>query len=116
MEEQVLSRKTARRIPFCKVQCQGNEGAYVKEVLESGWLTTAGKTQLFEERFAETVQASFFYDLRIMFRTAVVILLIGLGKRRFSEPPEMSKARMILGQVCPLEEEVLVAFQPEGSD
>ncbi len=59
MEEQVLPRKTAQRIPFCKVQCQGNEGAYVREVLESGWLTTAGKTQLFEERFAETVQARF---------------------------------------------------------
>src|SRR5205823_6658186 len=59
MEEQVLPRKTARRIPFCKVQCQGNEGAYVREVLESGWLTTAGKTHKFEERFAETVQAPF---------------------------------------------------------
>src|SRR5713101_4142516 len=45
-------------------------------------------------------EASHLYDLRIMFRTAVVILLTGLGKRRFSEPPEMSKARMILGQVC----------------
>ena len=59
MEEQVLPRKTAQRIPFCRVQCLGNEEAYVREVLESGWLTTAGKTQLFEERFAETVQAQF---------------------------------------------------------
>jgi dTDP-4-amino-4,6-dideoxygalactose transaminase len=59
VEEQVLSRKVARKIPFCKVQCQGNELSYVKEVLESGWLTTAGKTQEFEERFAETVQARY---------------------------------------------------------
>src|SRR5437899_10620267 len=59
MEEQVLSRKTVQRIPFCRVQCLGNEEAYVREVLESDWLTTAGKTQLFEERFAETVQAQF---------------------------------------------------------
>ena len=78
------------------------------------------REQLLPERLAlEKIylrEASLFYDLSIMFRTAFVILLIGLGKRRFSEPPEMSKARMILGQVCPLEEEVLVAFQPEGSD
>src|SRR5712692_11771335 len=59
MKEQLLPAKTARRIPFCKVQCLGNEETYLREVLESGWLTTAGKTQLFEERFAETVQARF---------------------------------------------------------
>jgi len=34
-------------IPFSKVVCDGNELKYVREVLESGWLTTAGKTQEF---------------------------------------------------------------------
>jgi dTDP-4-amino-4,6-dideoxygalactose transaminase len=48
-----------RKIPFSKVLCDGNELAYVREVLASGWLTTAGKTQAFEERFAEFVGARF---------------------------------------------------------
>ena len=47
------------KIPFAKVVCDGNELDYVREVLESGWLTTAGKTLEFEERFAETVGARF---------------------------------------------------------
>lgn len=47
------------RIPFSKVSCKGNELKYVKEVLESGWLTTAGKTQAFEKKFAEIVGAHF---------------------------------------------------------
>lgn len=59
MEERVLPQQKARPIPFCKVQCLGNEETYLKEVLESGWLTTAGKTQQFEQRFSETVQAPF---------------------------------------------------------
>ena len=46
-----------RRIPFSRVVCDGNELAYVKEVLESGWLTTASKAQAFEEKFAEAVGA-----------------------------------------------------------
>ena len=45
------------KIPFCRVVCEGNELAYVREVLASGWLTTAGKALEFERRFAETVQA-----------------------------------------------------------
>ena len=32
--------------------------------------------------------ATFLYDLKIILRTLVVIILVGLGKRRFSEPPE----------------------------
>lgn len=44
-----------RRIPYARVLCDGNELAYVKEVLESGWLTTASKTKAFEEKFAEAV-------------------------------------------------------------
>ncbi|MEI8123075.1 MAG: DegT/DnrJ/EryC1/StrS family aminotransferase [bacterium] len=42
-------------IPFSKVDCSGNELKYVKEVIESGWLTTAGKCMEFEKLFAETV-------------------------------------------------------------
>lgn len=48
-----------RKIPFCRVVCDGNELSYVREVLESGWLTTAGKTRLFEERFANIVGAGY---------------------------------------------------------
>ena len=42
-----------RNIPFSRVSCDGNELTYVKEVLESGWLTTASKAQEFERRFAQ---------------------------------------------------------------
>jgi len=38
-------------------------------------------------------EASFLYDLRILLRTAAVILLIAAGKRHFPDPPEMAKAR-----------------------
>lgn len=43
------------KIPFARVDCSGNEGIYVQEVLKSGWLTTAGKAHLLEKRFAEFV-------------------------------------------------------------
>lgn len=46
-----------RKIPFARVVCDGNELKYVREVIESGWLTTAGKTFEFERRFAEAVGA-----------------------------------------------------------
>ncbi len=46
-------------IPFAKVSCNGNELKYISEVLESGWLTTAGKAREFEERFAERVNAKY---------------------------------------------------------
>jgi dTDP-4-amino-4,6-dideoxygalactose transaminase len=45
------------RIPFARVVCDGRELEFVKEVLESGWLTTAGKALEFERRFAEYVGA-----------------------------------------------------------
>jgi len=47
------------KIPFSQVACDGNELRYVKEVLESGWLTSAGKAKEFERRFAETVGAKY---------------------------------------------------------
>jgi len=49
----------ARTIPFSKVICDGNELKYVREVIESGWLTTAGKCVEFEKRFAEAVQGRY---------------------------------------------------------
>ncbi|OGV68948.1 MAG: aminotransferase [Lentisphaerae bacterium RIFOXYA12_FULL_48_11] len=42
-------------IPFSKVDCSGNELKYIKEVLESGWLTTAGKCAEFERQFGRKV-------------------------------------------------------------
>jgi dTDP-4-amino-4,6-dideoxygalactose transaminase len=45
------------KIPFSRVVCDGNELAYVKEVLESGWLTTSSKSLAFEKAFAEMVGA-----------------------------------------------------------
>ena len=49
----------ARRIPFSRVSCDGNEMLYLREVLESGWLTTASKTHRLEREFAEAVGARF---------------------------------------------------------
>ncbi len=46
-------------IPFAKVVCDGNELAYIREVLESGWLTTAEKAQRLEREFAAMVGARF---------------------------------------------------------
>jgi len=46
-------------IPFARVSVAGNEQKYIKEVLESGWLTTAGKAAAFEEKFAAVVQARY---------------------------------------------------------
>ena len=48
-----------RKVPYCKVTCDGHESTYLAEVLKSGWLTTAGKATEFEKRFAETVGAKF---------------------------------------------------------
>jgi len=38
---------------------------------------------------------TFFYDLRIIFRTLFVIIGIMFGRRRFKEPPEMSEAKLL---------------------
>jgi dTDP-4-amino-4,6-dideoxygalactose transaminase len=48
-----------RSIPFSRVLCDGNELAYIREVLKSGWLTTASKAQEFERKFAQEVGARF---------------------------------------------------------
>lgn len=46
-------------IPFAKVFIGENENKYIKEVLESGWLTTASKALDFERKFAEYIGAKF---------------------------------------------------------
>lgn len=46
-------------IPYSRVICDGQELELICEVLESGWLTTAGKCALFEEKFASIVNAEF---------------------------------------------------------
>ena len=48
-----------RKIPYARVVCDGHELEYVRQVLESGWLTTAGKAMEFEQRFAEAVGAPY---------------------------------------------------------
>jgi dTDP-4-amino-4,6-dideoxygalactose transaminase len=42
-------------VPYARVDCSGNELLYIKEVLESGWLTTASKAQELEFRFASHI-------------------------------------------------------------
>jgi len=51
--------KKHMKIPFARVSLAGNEQKYINEVLESGWLTTAGKAFSFERKFADFVQAPF---------------------------------------------------------
>jgi dTDP-4-amino-4,6-dideoxygalactose transaminase len=51
--------KRELKIPFAKVPVCGNELKYLKEVLDSGWLTTASKAVLFEQKFAGYVGAKY---------------------------------------------------------
>lgn len=51
--------KRKLRIPFAKVSICGNELKYLKEVLDSGWLTTASKAAIFEQKFAGYVGAKY---------------------------------------------------------
>jgi len=46
-------------IPFSRISLGGNEFAYVKEVLESGWLTTSAKALRFETQFKEMIGTKF---------------------------------------------------------
>jgi len=41
-------------------------------------------------------KASFAYDLKLIWRTLIVILCILIGKKTFKEPPEMDEARRLL--------------------
>lgn len=47
------------RIPFARVDCSGNELEYIRQVIESGWLTTASKAHEFEDRFSRAVGARY---------------------------------------------------------
>lgn len=47
------------KIPFAKVIINGNELKYISEVLESGWLTTAGKADQFEKNFSDFTGAKY---------------------------------------------------------
>ena len=47
------------QVPFCRVHCTGRELSNIKEVLASGWLTTAGKCFEFETKFAAEVGGRF---------------------------------------------------------
>ena len=74
------------KIPYCRITCDGNELRYLQEVIESGWLTTAGKTQELERRFAEMVGAR--YALAVNSCTSALHLAaeamgIGRGDRVF---------------------------------
>ncbi|QZE13854.1 DegT/DnrJ/EryC1/StrS family aminotransferase [Halosquirtibacter laminarini] len=48
-----------KKVPFCKVVCDGNELKYITEVIESGWLTTASKTTEFEKLFSKYVESKY---------------------------------------------------------
>ena len=76
MESAARTGELLQRIPFSHVVCDGNELAYVREILESGWLTTASKAQAFERRFAEMVGARFSIAVNFCINT------ITLGERR----------------------------------
>ena len=45
------------KVPFAQVDCSGNELEYVRQVLESGWLTTASMSHELETRFASLTGA-----------------------------------------------------------
>lgn len=48
-----------KKIPFSRVEIGIAERNYLNEVLDSGWLTTAGKTLEFEKKFAEYIGAKY---------------------------------------------------------
>lgn len=51
--------KKSSFIPFSRVPINDNEIKYIKEVLDSGWLTTAGKARSFERKFSEFIGVEF---------------------------------------------------------
>jgi len=74
------------KIPYSKVVCDGKELEYIREVLESGWLTTASKAHEFEARFAEAVDAKFACAVNsctAALHLALEAIGIGLGDKVF---------------------------------
>lgn len=55
----IFMQTEKKTIPFSKVFIGTNERKYLYEVLDSGWLTTAGKTLELEKRFAAYVGAKY---------------------------------------------------------
>ena len=55
MAEVAADSRPSMNVPFARVDCSGKELDYVREVLESGWLTTASKAQALEAGFREMV-------------------------------------------------------------
>jgi dTDP-4-amino-4,6-dideoxygalactose transaminase len=53
------SKNPEKSISFSRICCDGNELTYIREVLDSGWLTTASKAGEFEARFAQAVGARY---------------------------------------------------------
>ena len=47
------------KVPFFRFTPDGHEQEYVRQVIASGWLTTAGKTLEFEKNFAQQVGAKY---------------------------------------------------------
>jgi dTDP-4-amino-4,6-dideoxygalactose transaminase len=77
---------TSLKIPFSRISCEGNELKYLKEVMESGWLTTASKTLEFERRFAEFVEAKHACAVNsctAALHLALEALGVGAGSRVF---------------------------------
>lgn len=62
------------KVPFCKVECLGNEHSYITEVLKSGWLTTAGKCFEFETKFLGEVGGK--YAVAVNSATAALHLAV----------------------------------------
>lgn len=70
------------KVPFCRIVCDGNELANIREVLESGWLTTAGKCFAFEKEFATAVGGGFAVAVNsatAALHLAIEAIGIGLG-------------------------------------
>src|SRR5512135_2989311 len=75
---------SSMKIPFCRVDCSGKELAYIREVLDTGWLTTASKALEFEKRFGDTVQAK--HAIAVNSCTAALHLALeGLGTKSDDE-------------------------------
>lgn len=79
------------QVPFFKFASAGDELPQIKEVLDSGWLTTGVKTAEFERRFAEFVGAK--YALAVNSCTSALHLAIealGLQKNDRAFVPTMT--------------------------
>jgi dTDP-4-amino-4,6-dideoxygalactose transaminase len=70
--------KELQKIPFAKVSVCGNELKYLKEVLDSGWLTTSSKAFHFENIFADFVGARFAFTVNSC-TSALHLAVVAIG-------------------------------------